>query len=268
MKSKQEETTLKHEIIAGASYGNTFGGRYYMNLDHYQNPLIKYIAETDKDSYSIVDLGGGSGIVGCSLLKKLLDLGKKGTLDVIDINQRQLEGVNVEARRLGIPLGLVRTFQKDIITMRTKQYDVTCMRKVLHYFDEQNNIRFIQRLPHFLRPGGLLIIGSMVGIDSLDSRYKEDILNEIEWFIAKGSNFSSRSILTENKLRELLSIVGFVNIQETQYSEGISSKQLQDKFGLCDELMEKLDNKERERLKNTKEKNPYDWKTKVYSCRK
>ncbi|MCK4649845.1 class I SAM-dependent methyltransferase [Candidatus Pacearchaeota archaeon] len=232
MKSEQESTTLRHERIAGAEFGKTLGGAYYQNLRYYQNPIRRFVQQNRRKRYKIVDIGGGSGIVGCALLRTVMDLGIEGKLDVYDINPRQLEGVAAESEKLKIPNKLIRFLKHDVLMGISEKYDIASMRKVLHCFNAKENEEVISKLPNYLVENGILVLGALCEQTPFQAEYKSKILNEIEKSISKGKKFHKKYVVHDKELEKMLKNNGLRILSSENYYEEITLGMSKEKWKL------------------------------------
>ncbi|MFZ5955825.1 MAG: hypothetical protein ACOYT4_05350 [Nanoarchaeota archaeon] len=265
MSRLQEKSTLNHERIAGAEYGKTFGGIYYENLEHYIIPALDFVKNSrrEKTIFSICDLGGGSGIVGCSLLKSILELGEKVRLTIYDNNPKQLEGIDYEANRLSIPRKFIHPICYNI-SLRdkdSKKFDIVSMRKVLHYFNRQGNFRLISKLPDYLKLDGILILGALCEKNSEEAGYKSKILNEIEKAINNKEKIYEKYISYDLELENLLMSSRLKTISSSEYFENISIQGIKEKWNLSNDNIQKIASI------LSPHSDFHNWRNKVFVCK-
>lgn len=115
------------------------------------NLLAEYQVPTDA---RIIDVGGGDSLLVDHLLNKGFT-----DITVLDISARSLQKAQ---ERLGTDAGKVEWIESDVTTFSSlTPFDVWHDRAVFHFLTDAPAVeRYLLRVAEYLRPGGLLLLGT------------------------------------------------------------------------------------------------------------
>lgn len=182
-------------------------GYFYHKFN--QKFLQLLLNQIKKDNFLIADYGGGNSILSKKLISMLIDN---------KLKHFQIENIDSDNTAFVIHPRIINIYENILTYIKKDRYDYSLCRFLLHYFDEENQLKILKNINQNLKDDGYLLLINFVLDNSKDYETKLKILDLIELF----TKISKRTIPTSQSVRELCKKAGFEIVDEIKVNYNIS----------------------------------------------